>query len=77
MLDQLIFGLTGAARLKEFSKSGKAFKWTLQIEDREGNWYDNGTVGLFNLNFWTKTEVTYFQNDLLPKNLLYSDPDAK
>ncbi|MDN4167104.1 hypothetical protein QWY31_16455 [Cytophagales bacterium LB-30] len=39
MLNQLVFGLTGIARLKEFSKNGKAYKWTLQIQDREGTWF--------------------------------------
>lgn len=71
MLNQLVFGLTGIVRIKEFSKKNKAYKWTLQMQDREGNWYDNGTMGLFNINFWTKTKIKYLQNDLLPKELLY------
>ena len=32
MLDQLIFGLTGIARLKEFSKNGNSYKLTLQLQ---------------------------------------------
>ncbi len=70
MLNQLLFGLTGIARLKEFSKDGKAFKWTLQIQDRDCNWYDDGTMGLMNFNFWSKTEIKYLQNDLLPKDIV-------
>jgi len=73
MLNQLVFGLTGIARLKELSKNGKAYKWILQIQDREGNWFDNETMGLMNFNFWTKTNIKYLQNDLLPKDLLYAD----
>lgn len=77
MLNQLVFGLTGIARLKELSKNGKAYKWTLQIQDNEGNWYDNGTMGLFNFNFWTKENVRYLQNDLLPKEILNTDNGQK
>ena len=77
MLNQLIFGLTGVARLKEFSKGGKAYKWTLQIQDREGNWFDNGTMGLMNFNFWTKPEIRYLQNDLLPREILFSSNNTE
>ncbi len=77
MLTQLAFGLTGISRLKEYSKNGKAYKWTLQIQDRDGNWYDNGTMGLMNFNFWTKTEIKYLQNDLLPKEIFFEDEESK
>src|SRR5690554_7134099 len=77
MLNQLVFGLTGIARLKELSKNGKAYKWTLQIQDRDGNWFDNGTMGLMNFNFWTKTGIKYLQNDLLPKDILYADNETR
>ncbi|MFZ5376299.1 MAG: hypothetical protein ACOZAN_01360, partial [Patescibacteria group bacterium] len=66
-----------SSRIKEYSKKNKAYKWTLQMQDRDGNWYDNGTMGLLNLNFWTKTEIKYLQNDLLPKELLYEVDEAK
>jgi hypothetical protein len=77
MLNQLVFGLTGIARIKEYSKKNKAYKWTLQIQDKEGNWFDNGTMGLLNLKFWTKTEINYLQNDLLPKELIYKEINAR
>ena len=73
MFDQLIFCLTGIARVKEFSKNGIAYKWTLQFQDNEGNWLDSGTMGRINFNFWTKYEVRYLSNELLPKEKLYSD----
>lgn len=77
MLNQLVFGLTGIARLKVFSKNGKAYKWTLQIQDRDGNWFDNETMGLMNFNFWTKAEINYLRNDLLPKDILYADNETE
>jgi len=77
MLNQLIFSMTGISRLKEFSKNGKAFKWTLQVQDRDGNWYDNGTMGVMKFNFWTKADIKYLQNNLLPKSLLDSDSETE
>ena len=77
MLNQLVFGLTGITRLKKFSKNGKAYKWTLQTQDKDGNWFDNGTMGLMSLNFWTKADIKYLQNDLLPKEILFADNDTE
>jgi len=77
MLTLLALGLTGIARLKEFSKKGKAYRWTLQIQDKDDNWFENGTMGLINLNFWTKADVKYLQNDFLPKEIIFADNDAE
>jgi len=77
MLNQLVFGLTGIARLKEFSKNDKAYKWTLQIQEKDCDWFDNGTMGLMNFNFWTKADIKYLQNDLLPKDILYADNETE
>ncbi|WP_028980147.1 hypothetical protein [Sporocytophaga myxococcoides] len=71
MMTHLVFGLTGIARVKEFSKNGKSYKWTLQVVDRDGNWYDNGTMAFMNLNFWTKAEIKYLQNNLLPEEIFF------
>ena len=71
LLDQLLLGLTGLARLKEFSKSGKAFKWVLQVQDAEGNWHDNGTMALMNFSFWARTRIRYLQNRILSISILY------
>ncbi len=73
MLNQLVFGLSGISRLKEFSKNGKAYKWTLQIQNRDGHWYDKETSGFINFNFWSKTDIKYLKNDLLPTEILYPD----
>lgn len=75
MLNQLLFGLTGIARVKVFSKKNKPYKWILQIQDRDGNWFDNGSMGLISLNFWATSDIQYYQNDLLPKSLLYFDAE--
>lgn len=77
MLLQLFFGLTGISRLKQYSKNGKAYKWILQVQDKEGNWFDTITMGLLNLNFWTKAEINYLQNDLLPKEIVYTANDTE
>lgn len=77
MLNQLVLGLTGIARLKEFSKNGKAYKWILQIQDKDRNWFDNGTIGIMNFNFWTKPDIKYLQNDLLPKDILFADNEIE
>jgi len=77
MLTQLAFGLTGIARVKEFSKNGKAYKWTLQIQNREGNWFNNGTTALINLNFWDKAQIRYLQNNLLPKEIFFEDNETE
>lgn len=77
MLLQLFFGLTGISRLKQYSKNGKAYKWILQVQDKDGNWFDTITMGLLNLNFWTKAEINYLQNDLLPKEILYVANDTE
>lgn len=66
LLDQLTFGLTGVARVKEYSKNGRAFKWILQMQDEKGSWYNSRTTGVFTINFWTKPRIRYFINDLLP-----------
>lgn len=70
LLKYLLFGLCGMARIKEYSKNRKVYKWILEFQDREGNWYDNGAMGTLNLNFWTETEINYYQNNLLPIDTL-------
>lgn len=71
MLQLIVLGLTGVARLKVFSRNSEPYKWILQVQDIEGNWFDNGTFRILNFNFWTKSEIKYLQNNLLPKNILF------
>jgi hypothetical protein len=71
MLAQLIFALTGTSRIKELSRNEKAYKWILQIQDRENNWHNNGTMGTINFNFFSKSAIKYYQNSMLPKEKLF------
>ena len=73
MLDQIIFGLTGIARIKVWTKNKKAYKYTLELQNQKGNWSDNRTTGLINLNFWTQPEFHYLQNDFLPIDKMRTD----
>ncbi len=69
LLDYLILGMSKSGRLKTYLRKGNEFKWTfetLNIED--GKWYPSGTTGLINLKLWQKTEIKYFQNDLIALN---------
>lgn len=72
LLDQLFLGLTGLARVKEFARHGKAYKWVLEVQDQAGIWHPYGTMATFSLNFWTKPQVSYLRNDLLPVSLVYN-----
>jgi hypothetical protein len=72
LLDQLLLGLTGLARVKEFARHGKAYKWVLEVQDQAGTWHPDGTMGTFSFNFWIKPQVRYLCNDLLPASLVYS-----
>lgn len=62
MLDLLLAGLTGAAKIKVFSKKGTACKWELEIEDNDGQWKSHGTVSLMRMDFWNEAKITYLQN---------------
>jgi hypothetical protein len=72
LLDHLLLGLTGLARVKEFARHGKAYKWELEVQDQTGTWHSDGTMGTFSFNFWVKPQVRYLRNDLLPASLVYS-----
>jgi hypothetical protein len=72
LLDHLMLGLTGLARVKEFARHGKAYKWVLEVQDQTGTWQPDGTMGTFSFNFWVKPRVRYLRNDLLPASLVYS-----
>lgn len=72
LLDQLLLGLTGLARVKEFARHGSAYKWVLEVQDQAGTWHPYGTMGTFSLNFWTTPVVRYQRNDLLPANVVYN-----
>jgi hypothetical protein len=71
LLDQLWLGLTGLARVKEFTRQGNAYKWVLEVQDQAGTWQPYGTMGTFSFAFWIKPQVRYLRNELLPASLVY------
>ena len=72
LLDHLMLGLTGLARVKEFARHGKAYKWVLEVQDQIGTWHPDGMMGTFSFKFWVKPQVRCLHNDLLPASLVYS-----
>lgn len=68
LFKEIVFGLTGLTRIKEYSKNGEAYKWTREVQDEEGNWHSNGTMSTLNLSFWTTPEIKYYKNEF-PKEL--------
>ena len=71
LIDYIIFGMSKHGRLKTYSRNGKEYKWTFEtLNENDGNWYSAGTTGLINLNFWQKSEIKYYQNDLIDINEL-------
>ncbi|HUR99177.1 MAG TPA: hypothetical protein VMZ26_14010 [Pyrinomonadaceae bacterium] len=63
-LDCFSFGLSGECRLREFSRGGKAYKWT--VEYRENNeWVAGSTTGLLGFAFWRPRSERCLQNSLV------------
>lgn len=71
LLNQLLLGLTGLARVKEFARHGKAYKWVLEVQDEAGVWQHYGMMTTFSFTFWIKPQVRYLRNELLPASLVY------
>ena len=65
LIDYLIFGMSKLGRLKAYSRSGNEYKWTFETKDEYGNWHSAGNMGLMNIKFWIKSQVRYYQNDLI------------
>ncbi len=65
MLNLLLSGLTGTARIKVFSKKGAAYKWTLETQDNDGQWNAQDTMSVMSPGIWHKTEIYYLQNYLV------------
>jgi hypothetical protein len=55
--------LTGNLRLETFLINGRQYKWKLQVKDSEQKWSQRGTAIISTLNFWTKRQIKYLQND--------------
>lgn len=67
MLNQITYALFGYIRIKEFSKNKHPYKWILQVQDQEGNWCDDQTMGKIS-KFFGKPDIRYFQNMFLTKD---------
>ncbi|MGJ1496858.1 hypothetical protein ACR79R_06015 [Sphingobacterium spiritivorum] len=62
LFNQIVMAIFGYIRIKVFSKKGHEYKWQLQKLDEEGNWYDDATMSIINLDVFSETEVTYLRN---------------
>jgi hypothetical protein len=63
-LNCFAFGLSGECRLREFSRGGKAYKWT--VEYRQNNeWVADSTSWLLGFAFWRRRTERYLQNTLI------------
>jgi hypothetical protein len=63
-LNCFAFGLSNGCRLKEFRRSGFAYKWTVEYKE-QGNWIEDSTTGLLLFPFWGKREIRLLQNGLI------------
>jgi hypothetical protein len=63
-LECFAFGLSSECRLKETSRSGSAYRWTMEFL-RDGTWQDGGTTSLLFFPCWSRKQETYLQNNLV------------
>ncbi len=64
-LERFAFGLSEECRLKEFSRGGQAYKWTVEFR-RDGSWQEDSTTSLLLAPFWRAREMVVLQNHLIP-----------
>lgn len=75
MLNQITYVLFGVIRIKEFSNNKRPYKWVLQVQDQNGNWCDDQTMGKIN-KFLGEPDIRYFQNMILTKDTDKSNSHA-
>lgn len=64
--DFLMLAMSRLGRLKVYSRNKKEYKWTFEIKNEDnGQWQPANTMGLLNFKFWQKTEIKYYQNELI------------
>lgn len=63
-LNCFAFGLSNECRVKEFTRNGEPYKWTVEYKDGE-DWVEDSTTSLFNFSFWKEQTVNYLQNNLI------------
>lgn len=63
-LDRFAFGLSSECRLKESSRGGRVYRWTMEFR-RDGEWREGGTTALLFFRFWNRKSERYLQNNLI------------
>ncbi|MES2981516.1 MAG: hypothetical protein V4727_04305 [Verrucomicrobiota bacterium] len=67
-LNAFAFGLSEDCRLKVIQRGKTACSWTVESGNREGQWFEDGMVGLLWIPFWRKRTTVYRQNHLIKNN---------
>lgn len=67
-LECFALGLSSECRLKEASRGGEVYKWTMEFR-RDGEWHHGGTTALVFVRFWSRKSERFLQN-----NLVIADP---
>ncbi len=57
----LAFGLSLDCRLKVVKRSGKAYRWTVEVQE-EGEWKGFSTTGLIFFPFWRPRSTVFLSN---------------
>ena len=60
-LNCFAFGLSTDCRLREYSRSGLAYIWTVKYKDGD-KWLEDGTISLLIYPHWGKKEIVVLQN---------------
>jgi len=64
-LNCFAFGLSSGCRLRVEVRGALRCKWVLEYE-KDGEWYEDSTVGLIFYPFWRRRRIIYLQNHLIP-----------
>lgn len=62
MFQLFFYALVGKVKLEILLKDGKPYKFNLQAQDDDGDWYIYQTMGKIFYKFWHKTSTKYLQN---------------
>jgi len=65
-LECFVFGLSDECRLRQHSRNGKAYRWTVEFR-RDGHWHEESTTSHLWVPFWKSSSVEYFQNRLITR----------
>ena len=62
-LDLLRAALSGEIRLRIDTVSGRAYRWSVERQNVDGNWRAEHVIAVFNFKFWGRVASVYRQND--------------